>query len=872
MSTSSVNTAKRLLLRGGVVLLLAAVATLVASRSATATTLPTGFVETTEFTGLNNPTVITFAPNGRVFVAEKSGLIKSYDDLDDNTPTQVANLSNEVYNFWDRGLLGLAVDPQWPADPYLYALYTRDALPGGEPQEWGSPGVLSDPCPSPPGPTGDGCVVSARLSRLTITGGVMSAQTPLITDWCQQYPSHSIGDLAFGPEGALYVSGGDGAAWHITDYGQDGDPVNPCGDPPGPPGTALTPPTAEGGALRSQDVRTSSDPTGLNGSILRLNPDTGAAMPDNPNAGSSDPNARRIVAYGFRNPFRFTIRPGTDEVWIGEVGRGTWEEINRVVDPNDATADNFGWPCYEGVPAQGGFNGANLDLCEDLYDQGTGAVVPPYFAYHHDSSVVDETCPFGSSSLAGIDFYESGPFPGNYDGALFFADYSRDCVWVMRPGPGGVPDPSQVEPFAEGAANPVDIEVGPGGDLFYADFDGTIKRVTYTGPNTPPTAVATATPSSGAAPLEVELDASGSTDPDGDTPLTFAWDLDEDGQFDDSSAVTLEHTFNDPGTYEPAVRVTDPGGASGTDTVSVQAGNSPPVAQIDSPTAADDWAVDEVIAFSGSATDDQETLPGSAFDWDIIIDHCPSNCHQHDVQEFDGVTQAQFAAPDHDYPSALILELTVTDSGGLSDTASVRVDPRTANLTLASNPAGVGLALGDAPTPAPFTRTVIEGSRNTVIAPPEEVVGGEALEFVSWSDGGALTHDVTVDHDQTLTASYLDVTPKDSSSPQTTIVRGPRDGLVVPLRTHAGKSRRFVKLKFSFAASEPASFQCRLDVAKPRGNSREGGWYESKGAHCVVKKRKPGLYTLRVRAIDLAGNVDPTPAARHFRIVRPDQG
>ena len=55
----------------------------------------------------------------------------------------------------------------------------------------------------------------------------------LIEDWCQQFPSHSIGTLEFGADGTLYVSGGDGASFNFVDYGQDGNPVNPCGDPPG---------------------------------------------------------------------------------------------------------------------------------------------------------------------------------------------------------------------------------------------------------------------------------------------------------------------------------------------------------------------------------------------------------------------------------------------------------------------------------------------------------------------------------------------------------------------------------------------------------------------------------------------------------------
>ena len=97
-----------------------------------------------------------------------------------------------------------------------------------------------DTCPTPPGPTTDGCVVSARLSRFTVSGTTISGpEQVLIEDWCQQFPSHSIGTVAFGPDGALYVGGGDGASFTVIDYGQLGGtlsgtptPINPCGDPP----------------------------------------------------------------------------------------------------------------------------------------------------------------------------------------------------------------------------------------------------------------------------------------------------------------------------------------------------------------------------------------------------------------------------------------------------------------------------------------------------------------------------------------------------------------------------------------------------------------------------------------------------------------
>ena len=135
--------------------------------SARAGTVPAGFTDSVAISGLTEPTAVRFAPDGRVFVAEKSGLIKVFDSLSDPTPTVFADLRTKVHNFWDRGLLGLALDPAFPAKPYVYVLYTYDqSRLGGSGAALGHAGASSDPCPTPPGPTADGCVVSGRLSRL----------------------------------------------------------------------------------------------------------------------------------------------------------------------------------------------------------------------------------------------------------------------------------------------------------------------------------------------------------------------------------------------------------------------------------------------------------------------------------------------------------------------------------------------------------------------------------------------------------------------------------------------------------------------------------------------------------------------------------
>jgi glucose/arabinose dehydrogenase len=116
-----------------------------------ASSLPAGFRESVVFSGLTNPTNVEFTQDGRVFVAEKSGLIKVFDNLSDTTPTNFADLRTNVHNFWDRGLLGLALDPNFPAQPYVYVLYTYDAQIGGTAPRWGTEGGTSDDCPNPLG-------------------------------------------------------------------------------------------------------------------------------------------------------------------------------------------------------------------------------------------------------------------------------------------------------------------------------------------------------------------------------------------------------------------------------------------------------------------------------------------------------------------------------------------------------------------------------------------------------------------------------------------------------------------------------------------------------------------------------------------------
>ena len=734
---------------------------------AAASTLPTGFRDSVVLSGLVNPTVLQFAPDGRIFVGQKNGVIRVFQSLTDANPIIFADLSNKVDDYWDRGLLGMALPANFPTDPFVYVLYAYDAPIGGAAPIW------NDACPTPPGPTTDGCLVSGRVSRLQISGNVMTgAEQVLVNDWCQQFPSHSVGTLLFGRDGYLYATGGDGASFNNVDYGQyganyAGDQANPCGDPPGAVGTALSPPGAEGGALRSQSVRRTDGPATLGGAVLRIDPATGAGVPGNPYFSSSDANARRIVAFGLRNPFRITQRPGTDELWIGDVGWNTWEEINRVVAPASTTSSNFGWPCYEGASPQGGYQGAGLSLCSSLYST-PGSVVGPYYTYNHSACVVSYSgCHTGGSSITGVTFYEGGSYPAQYNGALFFADHTRNEIWAMLPGTNGLPDPSRLQSFvgvdATGGAagHPVDLKIGPGGDLFYVDMDnGEVHRITYAAANQAPNAVITANPTNGPVPLTVSFSGTGSSDPEG-RPLSYSWDLNGDGTFGDATGSAASYTYTTVGVYHPSLRVTDDQGANDTASVAVTAGNTAPSAVIDSPTSSVTWKVGDTINFAGHATDVQDgSLPASALRWSVILHHCftPTDCHTHLIQTVNGVSAGSFTAPDHEYPCWLELQLTATDSGGLTSTTSIRLNPKTVVLTFKSNPGGLALSdmvVNEAPRTTPFSVTVVVGSANSVSAPSPQQFNKSTYFFTSWSDGGPQSHTITAPAaNTTYTAIY----------------------------------------------------------------------------------------------------------------------
>ncbi|HEX6754447.1 MAG TPA: PKD domain-containing protein, partial [Mycobacteriales bacterium] len=359
------------------------------------------------------------------------------------------------------------------------------------------------------------------------------------------------------------------------------------------------------------------------------------------------------------------------------------------------------------------------------------------------------------------------------------------------------------------AGTPVQVVSGPGGDVFWVDLGGSVHRLIYDGANHPPTAVLDATPTTGPAPLTVSFSGTGSTDLDGEA-LTYAWDLDGDGAYDDSTSATATRTYTANGTVRARLRVTDPHGATGTAEVTITVGVAPgaPTPVIDTPSAGLRWTVGQQISFSGHATDPQDgTLPASRLSWSLVLQHCPSNCHQHPLQDFSGVASGSFPAPDHEYPSWLELRLTATDSGGLSTTTSLRLDPQTVGLTAASTPSGLRLALGTESVTTPATRPVIVGSSNSVGAPLTQSSSTGLYDFVSWSDGGAASHNVVVGSSPvTVTATYARVTVGCTTEP-TRYARIPAPGPPAAGRLADGR------IAYAATGSDRRVYLARADIA-----------------------------------------------------------
>lgn len=495
--------------------------------------------------------------------------------------------------------------------------------------------------------------------------------------------------------------------------------------------------------------------TNPHGKILRINSD-GSIPTDNPFYGQAG-KQQEIWAYGFRNPWRFQFDPATGELFGGDVGDYSWEELNHIV-----KGGNYGWPLKEG-------------LCTSA----CAGFIDPVHAYPHDGT---------SAAITGGPVYRGGTFPDEYAGSVFFGDYARNFIKRAVPRAGGY----DVVDFDTAAGPVVDLKVAPDGSLYYLTFiPGQLWRVSYELGNHAPSAVATADVTKGVDPLTVHFTGSLSSDPDGDA-LAYRWG------FGDGTKSTLADpvkTYPDVGVYVVTLTVIDTEGRSAPAVPIVVQVGIPPTLRVAFPHEDDTYRAGDTITYNAFATD------AAGFDLDDndikTTVHLMHGSHWHPfVGPLTG-RAGTFTIPTTGESSAdtwYEITVTATDTNGLSTSKVVNIRPRTTTFTVTSDPPGLLAHLDGIPETTPHEVEGVEGFQRELYAPPSAVAAdGSVWTFRGWSDGGAMRHTiVTPVDDATYTAVY------EPAEPFTATFYSNRNLTGTPILTRADP-----RIEFAWGAGAP---------------------------------------------------------------------
>ncbi len=413
---------------------------------------PGSFSEQIVVSGLTQPTAVQWLPDGRtMLIAEKSGLIKVFENGTVRAEPLV-DLGVKVNDVQDRGLLDVELHPDFPNHPFVYVTYvfdppeTQNFTDAGGPDGPGNrPAIVSRLTVDPETLTASGEVIlvgedgtweNISGPRIDSTNDLNYPSSPLngVDDYIVvDSRSHATGDLEFGPDGkgnplgALYVSVGDGASFNAVD---------------------------ERGAVRVQDENN------LSGKLLRIDPITGSGVSDNPAFQRSDPdgNLSKVYAMGFRNTFRFSIDQASGEIYGGDVGWNSWEEINRIAPVGRGEEiPNFGWPFYEGA--------ADGTLDQALYQglgltyPGESQVISPYLSFAHG----DPDKPFNAIVVG--ERYSGTVYPTEFNNDLFFGDFNQGDIYTVD-----LADPARALRKVTNHSFVADMLMGPDGYMYFIDL------------------------------------------------------------------------------------------------------------------------------------------------------------------------------------------------------------------------------------------------------------------------------------------------------------------------------------------------------------------------------------------------------------------
>ncbi|PHN00961.1 PQQ-dependent sugar dehydrogenase [Flavilitoribacter nigricans] len=363
--------------------------------------LPPDFHDEVYLNGFDFPTGVTFDDNGRAYVWEKAGRIQMIDTLGKPFPAPLLDISEEVSNWKDHGLMGFCLDHDFLENGYIYLLYALDRHyydHYGTPAYHPDSSVLHQPTIGRVSRfTADPATAFTTIiegSKKVLLGETIGNGIPLL------YAYHGLGSLIMATDRTLLISCGDATSNVSADIGGDSleTPVTPA------LAAGIITPDQDVGSYRAQYLGS------YNGKILRIDPETGDGLPSNPFFDPSAPRSAvsRIWAYGLRNPYRIMVRPETGShyasegnpgvIYAGDVGNGLWEEINII--PRGGL--NFGWPITEGLEESWAFAKlpapANYLAPNKYYNEG--ACVEPFFNFREtfrrprkqDPAVIPNPC------------------------------------------------------------------------------------------------------------------------------------------------------------------------------------------------------------------------------------------------------------------------------------------------------------------------------------------------------------------------------------------------------------------------------------------------------------------------------------------------
>ena len=362
----------------------------------------------------------------------------------------------------------------------------------------------------------------------------------------------------------------------------------------------------------------------------------------------------------------------------------------------------------------------------------------PVYAYSHSQT--------GCAAITGGSFVPNGAWPSAYDGAYLYGDYTCGKIFQIVPNGGGF---TRTE-FATDVGAVVNMTFGPsanGQALYYTNYSngGEVRRIEPTvAANRPPTARMTATPRSGDLPLVVNFDGSTSSDPDAGDALTYVWSF-GDGSAPETTTVTrTSHAYATAGSFTATLTVRDNrGGVSTPASLRIDPGNRAPDVTIDSPTAAARFGVGDTITLHATATDPEDgTLAPASLSWRVLRHH---DTHTHPFlapTPGNDITIQQPSPEDlgSGINGYLEIQLTATDSAGVTTTVTRDVLPKKVDLTFAANPTGRTVVVAGTAYVTPTTLTSWQGYTIAVDAPAQADGSGASWVFQSWSDGGAAAH------------------------------------------------------------------------------------------------------------------------------------